>query len=356
MRYVALDSCKEGMIVGKNVYGQNAMLLLRFGTTMRQYHIDQLIRMGYPGVYIDDDMSHGIDIDLTVSELTRNNACKAVQELFTSKLNGGALGNERVVKEIEDVLVEIVAQIVSNKDAVANLAALKVFDNYTYQHCVDVGVLSVILGREFNMTKSMLVELGKAAFFHDIGKMFIPKNILTKPAPLTADEFDEIKKHPKLGYDCIVNNLGLSRLVAEGALYHHERYEGNGYPSGISGEDIPIFSRIIAAADAYDAITTKRAYRNAMVANEAYEYVMGNSGTQFCPKVVEVFVRKVPPFTVGTGVILSDQRLAVVVENRPNFMMRPMVKLIKETAEDPDTYIDLATDVDSFSITIVSVM
>ena len=355
MRFVALENCEEGMTVGKNIYGQNAMLLLRYGTTIKDIHLATLKRLGYPGVYIDDDMSQGIDIELTVKDETRNRASQVVQELFTSRFSG-TLGHETVVKEIEDVLRDIVSQINSSPDAVANLGALKVFDNYTYQHCVDVGVLSIILGRELGLTKSILVELGKCAFFHDIGKMMISKTVLNKPAPLTPEEFDEIKTHPTLGHDVLISSLKQSKQVAHGALYHHERYEGGGYPSGISGEDIPLFARIIAVADAYDAITTKRVYKNALIANEAYEFVMANSGTHFCPRVVEVFVRKIPPFTVGTGVVLSDHRLAVVVQNKPNFMMRPVVKLIKQDSTDPDIYIDLAEDVDARSVTIVGTM
>ena len=355
MRFVALENCEEGMTIGKNIYGQNAMLLLRYGTKVKQAHLATLKRLGYPGIYIDDEMSAGIDIELTVNEVTRNKASQAIQELFTSKFSG-TLGHEIVVKEIESILNEIVSQINSSPDAVANLAALKVFDNYTYQHCVDVGVLSIILGRELGLIKSQLIELGKSAFFHDLGKMFISRTVLNKPAPLTPEEFDEIKTHPSLGYDALISNLKQTKQVAEGALYHHERFEGGGYPSGIAGESIPLFARIIAVSDAYDAITTKRVYKNALIANEAYEFVMAHSGTHFCPKVVEVFVRKIPPFTVGTGVVLSNHTLAVVVQNHSNFMLRPMVKVIKQDPSDPDVYINLAEDVEARSITIVGTM
>jgi len=355
LRFVTLENCEEGMTVGKNIYGQNAMLLLRYGTKIKPSHLESLRRLGYPGIYIDDEMSQGIDIELTVDEATRNKAGKAVQDLFTSKFNG-TLGHETTVKEIESILSEIVNQITRGADAVANLAALKIFDNYTYQHCVDVGVLSIILGRAMGMTKSTLIDLGKAAFFHDLGKMFVLKSVLNKPSQLTPEEFDIIKTHSQLGYDALLNDLKQPKVVAEGALYHHERHEGGGYPSGIAKDEIPVFAKIIALADAYDAITTKRVYKKALIANEAYEFIMANSGTHFCPDIVQVFVRKIPPFTVGTGVVLSNHTLAVVVQNKPSFMMRPVVKLVKQNPLDTDVYIDLAEDVDARSITIVGTM
>ena len=355
MRFISLENCEEGMTIGKNIYGKNAILLLRYGTKVKPAHLQTLKRLGYPGIYIEDELSLGIDIEPTVNEVTRNNASKAVQDLFTSKFNG-TITHDAVIKEIEGILGDIVAQITQGSDAAANLAALKIFDSYTYQHCVDVGVLSIILGREIGMTKSSLIELGKAAFFHDLGKMFILKSILNKPARLTPEEFDEIKTHPVLGHDTLLGDLRQSQRIAEGALYHHERYDGSGYPNGIAGDKIPLFAKIIAVADVYDAITTERAYKRALIANEAYEFVMANSGTHFCPEVVKVFVRKIPPFTVGTGVILSTNALAVVVQNKPNFMTRPLVKLIKQNIFDEDIYIDLTEDADARSITIVGTM
>lgn len=353
MRFVSLDSCEDGMIIGRNVFGQYGVMLLRCGTPMKQSHIEALQRLGYPGVYIDDDISKGIEIPEAVDMLTHNRAEQAVKDLFAESKFSEIVNTSNMVREIETVLEDIITQIIASRAMISNVTSLKTFDNYTYQHCVDVGILSIILGREFNLPRRTLIELGKAAIFHDIGKTFIPKHILNKPGKLTAAEFEIVREHPQLGHDCLKYGLKQSRAICEGALYHHERHDGSGYPDGICGDEIPFFAKIIAITDVYDAITSKRVYKEAMVPTEAYEFVMSNSGTHFDPKVVEAFVRKVPPFPVGCGVALSDGRKAIVVENRQNVMTRPLVKLLSAAEEDQEKFIDLAADSRARSITIV---
>ena len=356
MRFVRLDNCEDGMIIGKNVYGNNGMILLRAGNPVKQNHIDTLLRLGYLGIYVEDAFSQGIEMKEAVSGETRNDATTAIKDLFSKSKFVDMKNTTHAIKQVQDVLEAIVNQIFSNRDAVINILSLKSFDNYTYQHCADVGILSVILGLELKIKRRKLLDLGKAAFFHDIGKMFVPQEILNKPSKLTAFEFDQVKKHTELGHIYVQNVLKQPDRVSNGALYHHERYSGGGYPKNISGNDIPFFAKIIAIADAYDTIISKRVYKEAMLASEAYEYIMGNVGTHFDPTVAGAFLRKIAPFPVGTCVRLSNGKAAIVVENRTSFMMRPVVKLLKASSAEPDVYIDLAYDSFATSITIVETL
>ena len=353
MRFVNLDNCKTGMVIGKSLYGNNGALLLKSGAILKQNHIDALHELGYAGVYVDDKFSTGINIREVVDHSVRNNAIVAIQGLFSNTKFTEILKNEQTISEIDDIIACMVDQIASSQDAVVNVSSLKTYDSYTFQHCVDVGILSIVLGKDLKIRKSKLIQLGKAAFFHDLGKMFISKSIINKPSHLTPVEFEEIKKHPQYGYDCLKSNLKQPKMVCNGVLYHHEKYGGGGYPKNISGSEIPFFSRIIAVTDVYDAISSKRTYKKAMLASEAYEYVMGNVGNHFDPEVVKAFVRKVAPFPVGICILLSDGRKALVVENKPDFMMRPLIKILHEYENEPDIYIDLARDAGARSITIV---
>ena len=353
MRFVRLENCTEGMVVGKTIFGINGMMLLRYGTVVRQSHIDTLLRMGYAGMYIDDAISAGIDIPEVVDRATQAKAQQALENLFAESKLSKITNTARMVKDVEGVLGDIIKQIITNRDMVANITSLKTFDGYTFQHCVDVCVLSLILGREFQMNRKDLENLGKTAIFHDIAKMFVSQNLLNKPSRLTPEEYEEIKKHSQLGYDCLKNLLNQPEIICEGVLYHHERYEGGGYPSGREGNEIPIYARIIALTDVYDAITSKRAYKDAMIATEAYEYIMGNIGKHFDPLVVNAFLRKIPPFPVGSGIILSDGRKAIVAENKPSFMTRPIVRIVNEGANEAGDFVDLANDADARSVTIV---
>jgi len=339
------------MVLGKSLYGNNGALLLRRDSVLKQGYIDALQEMGFPGIYIDDEFSKGINIREVIDPEMRNNAIVAVQELFSETKFSEQKRAMRMARQIENIVKNIVAQILSSRDSVMNIAFLKTFDNYTYQHCVDVGVLSIMLGMELRMKRSTLVQLGKAALFHDIGKIMVPKNILNKPGRLTPEEFDEMKEHTQYGYDCLKHNLKQSKSIYNSALYHHEKFGGTGYPYGIQGDQIPFFAKIIAIADVYDALISKRVYKDGMVPSEAYEYVMNNGGEHFDPIIVNTFVRKIPPYPVGTSVVLSDGRNALVVKNRQSFMLRPLVKVITEASTNK--YIDLAMDVDARSITIV---
>jgi HD-GYP domain-containing protein (c-di-GMP phosphodiesterase class II) len=163
-----------------------------------------------------------------------------------------------------------------------------------------------------------------------------------------------MKKHPSLGYDFTRDILSQASSVNSAVLYHHERYDGSGYPHGISGDSIPMFARIVAVADVFDAITSCRPYSQAKIASEAYEYIIGNKGSHFDPEVVETFHKTIAPFPVGLTVKLSNGLDALVVKNYDHFMSRPLVRAFEPNNPSDFEYIDLAFDNSALNITIVS--
>jgi len=132
-------------------------------------------------------------------------------------------------------------------------------------------------------------ELALLAVLHDIGKVGIKESVLQKPGPLTAEEWEEMKKHPEIGYRIAQNTPELA-TVAEYILSHHERWDGRGYPRGLKGEEIPLICRILAVADAYDAMTNDRTYRKAMSREKAIDEIRRNAGTHFDPQVADIFL------------------------------------------------------------------
>jgi diguanylate cyclase len=133
-----------------------------------------------------------------------------------------------------------------------------------------------------------LEDLALLATLHDIGKVGVNENILQKPGPLTTEEWLEMRKHTAIGYRIAQNTPELS-AVADYILYHHERWDGTGYPKGLKGIEIPLLCRILAVVDAYDAMTNDRSYRKAMTREEAMTEIMRNAGTQFDPQIAEIF-------------------------------------------------------------------
>lgn len=169
-------------------------------------------------------------------------------------------------------------------------AALDLRDVETMAHSRRVADLALAIAREIGRPREELVELERGALLHDIGKIGIPDAILRKPGPLTEEEWTEIKNHCHLGYEMVKPIPFLSR-AAEIILAHQERYDGTGYPRGLTGEEIPLGARIFAVADAFDVITSNRPYRRARSLWEAREEIQRHSGTQFDPNVVEAFLR-----------------------------------------------------------------
>ncbi|MEG6584153.1 HD domain-containing phosphohydrolase [Dendrosporobacter sp. 1207_IL3150] len=161
-------------------------------------------------------------------------------------------------------------------------------DEYTGSHSLRVREIAVEIGRELNLDSNIIQELSIAAELHDIGKIGIPESILNKPGKLSNLEYDIIKQHPILGYNAL-KNIDQLVSVSEAILYHHERFDGTGYPTGKSGVKIPIIARILTIADVYEAITSNRIYRNAMTQEKAVEVMEDGRGSHFDPEILDVF-------------------------------------------------------------------
>lgn len=155
-------------------------------------------------------------------------------------------------------------------------------------HVHRVSNLSVDLGRGLGLGADDLDRLSLAGVLHDVGKIHMDPGILGKPGPLDQNERDLMERHPELGFAMTRNRLDAK--IAEAILYHHERFDGGGYPFGLAGDAIPILSRIVLVADAFDAMTSKRAYQPALPVDFAIHEIRGNAGSQFDPAVVEIFL------------------------------------------------------------------
>ena len=146
-----------------------------------------------------------------------------------------------------------------------------------------------MLGQAYGFSEAEVSNLKKAALLHDIGKIAIPDAILTKPSELTPEEYEIMKTHTTVGAE-ILAGFTIVEHVSEGAKYHHERYDGKGYPEGLAGENIPLFGRIIAIADTFDAMTANRVYRGALDLDQVMQELRDGQGTQFDPRLDDLFM------------------------------------------------------------------
>ncbi len=175
-------------------------------------------------------------------------------------------------------------------NAITSLAnALEARDEYTSGHSRRVTEMSVSIAEHLGMSSEETETIKIAGTVHDIGKIGIKEDVLNKSGKLTAGEFEHVRDHSEIGKH-ILEPIG-DREIIDIVAYHHEQYDGSGYPAGLSGEEIPIGARIIAVADCYDAMTSERPYRKAMAHKEAVAEIISGSGTQFDPKVVDAFLQ-----------------------------------------------------------------
>ena len=168
------------------------------------------------------------------------------------------------------------------------IRAMKGVVDDLYGHVHRVADLAIAIGKEMSLDPANVKRLSLVGILHDVGKIHIDPAVLAKPGPLDDMERDHMRRHPEIGYAMIAQKF--DRRVAEAILYHHERWDGFGYPFGLAGEKIPLLSRIVLVADAFDAITSNRAYQAALPVDYAINEIVVNSGTQFDPAVAEAFL------------------------------------------------------------------
>lgn len=166
---------------------------------------------------------------------------------------------------------------------------LKYENSDTSEHTTRVVKYVIEIGKRLNLKKSDLDELILSALLHDLGKFVIPKDVLMKPGKLTDEEYNIMKTHTEEGYKIINSMIGLKH-IAKCVLFHHEKWDGGGYPLGLKKEEIPLFSRIISVADSYDAMVHERVYKKAMKKEDAIAELKRCSGTQFDPEIVDIFI------------------------------------------------------------------
>ncbi len=208
------------------------------------------------------------------------------------------------------------------------LAKLKSFDEYTFTHQVNVSIISTMIAMEFfDKNDPILHKIATGGLLHDMGKLWIPAEILLSREKLADIEFNIIKKHPKYGHS-IASFSGIEdETILNCILCHHEKYDGKGYNTGLGGSDIPLVGRIMSVADVYDALTTVRPYKSAWTPYSTVSYIIKESKKMFDPQVVSAFVKLFGIYPVGTELVLSNGKKGVVVGVKKGSISRPVIRI-----------------------------
>jgi len=230
----------------------------------------------------------------------------------------------------------LLTSIIENEAFILGLTNIKNHDEYTLNHSINVCLLSMALGRRLGLDKKELLDLGISAFFHDIGKLDTPLEILNKPGKLTDEERSIIEKHTYQGAERLVQMDERSRLplgALQVSLEHHIKEDFTGYPRYYKRSTVNLFSKIVQIVDFFDAVTTSRVYRKrAFTRDQAMALMAEKSGTEFHPLLLKIFINMMGGYPVGTLVLLDSGEIAVVLETNAeiSFFHRPKVKLITD--------------------------
>jgi HD-GYP domain-containing protein (c-di-GMP phosphodiesterase class II) len=245
-------------------------------------------------------------------------------------------GEKVSLKKAKRVIETIVDQIIDEESFLIGMTSIKDYDEYTYHHSVNVSIISVALGHRIGLTRKNLTELGLSALLHDIGKTEVPSEVLNKASEFTKEEWDIIMKHPIWGTCAILKLKGIaesSMSSAISAFEHHLNYDLSGYPKLKNKITLGLFSRIIAIADQYDAMTSSRVYsRTPMSPDRALSIMMDRAGTQLDPYLLKIFINMIGIYPLGSLVMLDTNEMGLVFESNPNqdFINRPRVLIIMD--------------------------
>lgn len=309
MRYLPIDHVTAGMVLGRTVYDASGATLLTSGTTLQTQYIDRLKELGYPALYIRSPYeSEEYDYAEPVRQETRLRIQASLLDLagnFSAK--GAPTQRFRVIDELVNELVD---EILANADLLLSIAEIRSLDSYTFVHSINTCILSVMAALSLGYERGRLVDLGIGAILHDLGKMFIPPEILNKPGVLTSEEFETVKTHSQRGYALLRDQVNL--LSAHVAYQHHERCNGSGYPRGLKNEEIIPFARLVAVADSFDAMTSDRVYSRAKFPEEAAGVLLSEAPGAYDLDCVKAVVRCVAIYPVGSVVVLDTGEIGEV--------------------------------------------
>lgn len=338
---VSLSDLQPGDRLAEDIFTEQGLHVLSRGTVLQDKDLTRLQQLRIHEVEIE--WRSGIPMEIQPVEATGftprqvqmlpyyDGAVAGYEALFKKALEEGQI----VDSDVEESFGPLVDNFKTERDVISLLLLLNNQDEYTYQHSVQVGMLSYFLAQWLGWNEVESNRAGKAGFLHDIGKTRISESILQKPGQLTPEELQEIRRHTIYGYEIITASSG-DPIIADAALQHHERMDGTGYPNQITAERIHPISRIVAVADVYSAMISSRPYKEKINMLTVLKELYRLSFKELDPHITQTFIRHMLPNFIGKRVIMRNGEKGIIVMNHPTLLFNPLVQ-VKEMFVDTST-------------------
>lgn len=339
--FIRTRQLKAGSVIDQAIVDRTGRILIARGTTLDDYLIEALLKMGIPGIYTregeEDPEDENVPLEtletieklkvpdrakVQLSESVKARVSEGIQYLYSNT------DSDSFSDTANNIANDLMKAITDNDAIAIDINTLKVSDEYTFKHSVDVATMAMVIARKYGMSKKEVFEIGVSGLLHDLGKSQIPLEILNKAGRLTEEEFAVMKQHPVIGYKVLLEKNNVSKAITMGVLQHHEKISGQGYPMGLTGQQICPYARILSVADIYDALVTERPYKKAFSQQDAIELIMSMT-PDLDIRVIESFMKSMILYPVGCTVQLSNGEKARVVENDPHYILRPKVVGLK---------------------------
>ena len=341
IKWKQVSALKDGDICSETIMG-NAKddIIIKNGEKITFKSIQRLHKRGIDWISIYEEESLDSSFNDLFSDEKLEKFSSELSKVCEETLRDGRINVKKTQQISDEINQEIIEEY--GEYVVPSLVKLKKMDDYTFTHQVNVAIISTILATEkFGKKKEVIEKFTMGGLLHDMGKLWIPEEILKSCNRLKDVEFDIIKKHPKYGFEIAEISGVEDPPILNAIRFHHERWDGKGYLQGKKECDIPLEGRLLMVADVFDALTTKRPYKVAWEPYEAVSFIVKQSKKMFDPEIVRLFLLSFGLYPVNTKVILNTDELAIVVGNRRGSITRPIVKVIRN---DQQMEIDLSTD------------
>jgi HD-GYP domain-containing protein (c-di-GMP phosphodiesterase class II) len=341
MKTIRTSDLRDGMKFDKPVYMDADNVFVPSGIPIRQKDIERLLRWEITEVRTDGSLvkegapakevaldSGGIK-DMPPADKQNLDAYLQAVDEYERVAMAVSQGEEVDRPRVDDMLGRLLERVKEGRNEMIQLILMGGrVERKIAAGVISVTILSTIMGSVLKLASHRLNQLATGALLHDIGMVKVPKSILKKTEKLTADEMNQIRTHPLYSYRVISKEMKYPEEIGVIALQHHERWDGQGYPRKLRGEDINLAARIVAVADAYVAMINNRPHRDSMIGYSAMRSVLNDNGRAFDPKILKVFIESMGIYPIGSIVQLNTSAIGRVVQIHADAPLRPSVELI----------------------------